>query len=90
MDKVLQCIISFNNYIEGDFQMREFKYESFNKLLNDFENIGDINITNDEIEGNLRPKGSLITEVIIKDDHHAEYLVKTYNDNLFKIFYYKK
>lgn len=88
MDKILQCNVTFNNYREGDFQMRSFKYEGFNELLNDFESDKEINITNTNSPGLLRPSSSKIIETTVKDEFHAEYLIKTHGNNLVKVRFY--
>jgi hypothetical protein len=88
MDRIIECDVSFNNHIDGDFQMRTFEYESFDKLINDFETRDDIYIINSEMEGYLRPRQSKILKTVIKDDFHVEYIIQMHN-NTVKVRFFK-
>lgn len=89
MNKITQCNTLINNNIPSDFQMRVFEYESFEKLIRDFESDDCVTIMcNTTMQGNLRPRLTSY-ETIMKDDKHAEYIVKgsmcTINVKFYKI-----
>lgn len=75
MIKVIQGNLSIANEVIVDFQMRTFEYESFKKLIDDYESNNDVCLKNCSMEGRLRPLKSTILHSEIKDDFHVNYVI---------------
>lgn len=87
MIKVIEGNLSVANEIIVDFQMRTFEYESFEKLIDDFESNKPIYPKNCSMEGKLRPANSTILYSEIKDDFHVNYVIE-HGDRKTKTMFY--
>lgn len=92
-----QCLIAKENislndkYEDQDFQIMTFEYDSFHKLLDDFETKNHIKVnkaTLPIIGSSIKPIGSIIEKRIKRDNIHAEYILRL-NDRLTKVRFYK-
>lgn len=92
-----ECLIAKENislndkYEDQDFQIMTFEYDSFHKLLDDFETKDYIIVrkaTLPTIGSSIKPTGSIIEKKVKRDNIHAEYILRR-NDRLTKVRFYK-
>ena len=67
------CVyIIVTNYNLEDFQSRVIKYKSWNKFIEDIQDISFMNVINGTLTGLLHPRNA-VAAIDFKDNFHAKY-----------------